>query len=225
MRVIITCGPGYEPIDMVRRLTNFSTGELGLLLAAGLARAGHEVICLKGEGATARTEPGGARVVTFSTNGDLLERLLEMQAGGAGAIFHAAALCDYRVKSVRGVDGAVMKADKLPSRAGELTMTLEPTVKVLPQLREIFPFAWIVGWKYELDGTLGDAVARGMAQLAECRTDACVVNGAAWGPGFGFVEAGNETVEVADKPALCEFLSQWLGRGKQAHNFLPHHGL
>jgi phosphopantothenoylcysteine synthetase/decarboxylase len=27
MKVIVTCGPSYEPIDQVRRLTNFSTGE------------------------------------------------------------------------------------------------------------------------------------------------------------------------------------------------------
>ena len=63
MRVIVTCGPSYEPIDRVRRLTNFSTGELGLLLAAALAREGHEVICLKGEGATSRTDAGGAKVI------------------------------------------------------------------------------------------------------------------------------------------------------------------
>jgi len=214
MRVIVTCGPSHEPIDRVRRLTNFSTGELGLLLAAELLRAGHEVICLKGEGATARTDPGSARVVGFSTNGDLLERLVEIQAGGAGAIFHAAALCDYRVKSVRGADGSALKADKLPSRSGELTMTLEPAEKVLPRLRAIFPAARIVGWKYELDGTRADAQSKGFAQMATCGTDACVVNGAAWGSGFGFVEPGREPVPVADKPKLCAFLSQWLGREK-----------
>ncbi|HVY71907.1 MAG TPA: phosphopantothenoylcysteine decarboxylase, partial [Verrucomicrobiae bacterium] len=38
MKVIVTCGPSYEPIDEVRRLTNFSTGELGVLLAEELAR-------------------------------------------------------------------------------------------------------------------------------------------------------------------------------------------
>ena len=43
MKVIVTCGPSYEPIDEVRRLTNFSTGELGVLLSNHLARAGHAV--------------------------------------------------------------------------------------------------------------------------------------------------------------------------------------
>ena len=30
MKVIVTCGPSYEPVDEVRRITNFSTGELGV---------------------------------------------------------------------------------------------------------------------------------------------------------------------------------------------------
>ena len=33
MNCIVTCGPTYEPLDEVRRLTNFSTGRLGTELA------------------------------------------------------------------------------------------------------------------------------------------------------------------------------------------------
>ncbi len=212
MRVIITCGPSYEPIDGVRRLTNFSTGELGLLLAAELSRAGHEVVCLKGEGAASHVDAGQARVVSFSTNADLLAKLRGLGEHGAGAVFHAAALCDYRVKEVCDDGGAVSHAQKIPSRAGELTLTLEPAVKLLPELRAIFPTAKIVGWKYELDGTPADALAKARAQIAACRTDACVVNGAAWGVGFGFVEARSEVPSLEDKPALCAFLAEWLDR-------------
>ena len=214
MRVIITCGPSFEPIDGVRRLTNFSTGELGLLLAAELSRAGHEVTCMKGEGSVSHVDSGGARVITFSTNADLLAQLRGLAACGAGAVFHAAALCDYRVKSVRGADGAALNAAKLPSRAGELTLTLEPAVKLLPELRALFPAAKITGWKYELDGDRDGAMAVAREQLAACRTDACVVNGSAWGAGFGFLEPGRDVVSLADKPALCACLARWIGAGK-----------
>ena len=214
MRVIVTCGPSFEPIDGVRRLTNFSTGELGLLLAARLARAGHEVICMKGEGAVSHLDAGGALVVRFATNADLMERLRDHAGSNVGAIFHAAALCDYRVRTVRGGDGEVMKAGKLPSRAGELTLTLEPTLKLLPELRGIFPDAKITGWKYELDGTPDEAAAKAREQVAVCGTDACVVNGVAWGTGFGFIEPGREVVNLADKPVLCAFLAAWIGGGK-----------
>src|SRR5260370_41460223 len=47
VKVIVTCGPSYEPIDQVRRLTNFSTRELGVHLSNQLTRAGFEVFCLK----------------------------------------------------------------------------------------------------------------------------------------------------------------------------------
>ena len=211
MRVVVTCGPSYEPIDRVRRLTNFSTGDLGLLLASTLARDGHEVICLKGEGATSRADEGGAKVILFSTNEDLLREFETLaKAGGVGTVFHAAALCDYRVKTVRGTDGKSLTAAKLPTRDGELTLSLEPTVKVLPRLRALFPNARIVGWKYELDGSRDDALALARRQLDVCRSDASVVNGAAWGAGFGFVEGGRDVVSIADKPALCAFLAKWL---------------
>ena len=52
LRCIVTAGPTCEPLDDVRRLTNFSTGRLGSRLAAHLASQGHEVVLLRGEAAT-----------------------------------------------------------------------------------------------------------------------------------------------------------------------------
>ncbi|MGA9705372.1 phosphopantothenoylcysteine decarboxylase, partial [Pseudomonas sp.] len=52
MRIVITSGPSYEPLDKVRRLGNFSTGELGTLLAEGFAEAGHSVVCFRGVAST-----------------------------------------------------------------------------------------------------------------------------------------------------------------------------
>ena len=49
MKCIVTAGPTYEPLDQVRRLTNFSTGRLGAGLAEYLVRRGHEVTLLLGE--------------------------------------------------------------------------------------------------------------------------------------------------------------------------------
>lgn len=211
MRVVVTCGPSLEPIDRVRRLTNFSTGELGLLLAAQLVRAGHGVVCLKGEGATSRVEPSGAELRAFSTNDDLLEKIQGLPGRPeVGAVFHVAALCDYRAVSVRDVGGTELRAAKLPTRDGNLLLTLEPAAKLLPRLGGLFPNARIIGWKFELDGTRDDVLAKARLQLATCRSQACVVNGSAWGAGFGFVEPERDPVECPDKPALCAFLSGWL---------------
>ena len=52
MNCIVTAGPTFEPLDDVRRLTNFSTGRLGTELANFLAARGHKVTLLIGESAT-----------------------------------------------------------------------------------------------------------------------------------------------------------------------------
>jgi len=102
MRIVITSGPSYEPIDHVRRLTNFSTGELGTLLAEVFAAAGHQVVCFRGETSTFPPPLAPVEVFPFKTNADLeagLRRLLLKEE--VAIVFHVAALCDFRVKKNR----------------------------------------------------------------------------------------------------------------------------
>jgi hypothetical protein len=80
-------------------------------------------------------------------------------------------------------------------------------------LRNWFPDSKIVGWKYELEGTPADALACGRQQINENRTDACVVNGKAWGKGFAFLEKStlNHPPKVLPTHTrLCAHLKQWL---------------
>ena len=213
VKAIVTCGPSYEPIDEVRRLTNFSTGELGVLLANALTDAGIETLCLKGEQATWPGECRAARVTSFSTNDDLAANLKGCaKEGDVDAVFHAAALCDYRVGAVCDAAGNESAAAKIPTGSGALTMTLVPTVKVIARLRPMFPNAALVGWKYELLGGRTDAVAKAFAQIEANDTTACVVNGAAFGPGFGLCQPPDSVREFADKTALCHGLVNWLKR-------------
>jgi len=206
-RVVVTCGPSFEPIDQVRRITNASTGELGIRLANALAGDGWSVVCLKGVGATHPDQLVEAvEHIPFSTNDDLLERLQALpQPSEIAAVFHAAALCDFRVQAAGNSERA-----KISSRAGELTLVLTPATKLLPGLRTLFPAAQIVGWKYELDGTREDAVAKGRAQIGACASDACVVNGAAYGDGFGVLLPDGRLSHCATKDELCMHLSAWL---------------
>jgi phosphopantothenoylcysteine decarboxylase/phosphopantothenate--cysteine ligase len=167
-------------------------------------------MCLKGIGATAPASVSRVEVLPFSTNDDLVWKL-SAYAGKVDALFHTAALCDYRVRSIETPEGAEVPAmGKVPTRMGELVLRLEPTTKVLPQLRGLFPQGRLVGWKYEADGTREDVLAKAERQLNECKTDACVVNGSGWGEGFGFIIAGAPPVLIPDKVALCEFLTKWL---------------
>ncbi|MEW6305251.1 MAG: phosphopantothenoylcysteine decarboxylase [Verrucomicrobiota bacterium] len=211
MKVIITCGPSFEPIDEVRRITNFSTGELGVLLANRLTRDGHSVVCLKGIGATYPGAVEAAQVIEFSTNDDLLNHLRTLARTGAiGALFHASALCDFKVRHVADAGGDAMKSAKISSRVDSLTIHLEPAAKVITELRALFPQTWIVGWKYELNGDRADALAKGWRQIRENNTDACIVNGRAFGPGFGCCFKPDRLEEVGTKTELVEYLARML---------------
>lgn len=211
MRVILTCGPAYEPVDEVRRITNFSTGELGTLLSERLAAAGARVICLRGAAATHLSLPSRVDVRTFTTNDDLVTHLKRIsREGQVDGVFHTAALCDYRVRRVTTADGRDAAGAKIASRDGSLTITLEPATKVIRSLRGFFPGSRIVGWKYELDGSPADAIAKGSRQIAENATDACVVNGRAYGDGFAFLQPSGDIVHLANKARLCDFLAAWM---------------
>ncbi len=211
-RIVVTCGPSYEPIDEVRRITNHSTGKLGDTLSNRLAEAGWCVLCLKGIGATHHgAEHASVERISFSTNDDLLERLQAIpDRENVTAVFHAAALCDFRVKHVTADDGEQAASAKISSRSGDLTLTLEPTRKIIADLRGLFPKAKITGWKYELIGTRDDVIAKGIRQIRENRTDACIVNGSAYGPGFGVVQGDRLIAECETNESLANWLAIWL---------------
>ncbi len=217
MKVVVTCGPSYEPIDAVRRLTNFSTGELGVLLANRLAAAGCDVTCLKGEAATTSLPLRGPVHVPFTTNDALRDALTRCASQpGVAAVFHAAALCDFRVASVRDARDETLRSEKISSRQGELRLTLVPAAKLIAELRALFPRSLLVGWKYELVGDRAAALARARAQMAGNATDACVLNGTAYGDGFGFCARDDandsDLPHLADKEQLSDFLVAWLLR-------------
>ena len=208
MNILITCGPSYEPIDQVRRITNFSTGRLGITLANTFADAGHRVFCLKGEQATDPTPLRAHKTIPFSTNDDLAQKIQQLTSENIDAIFHAAALCDFKVATVQNPAGQQITSAKFPTRGENLTLTLAPTTKVLPQLRPLFPKAKIVGWKYELTGSRDEAIAKALNQLAEAKTDACVLNGTAYGPGFLFCTSDVST-SLPTVNNLCAHLLHW----------------
>ena len=90
---LVTCGPAYEPIDGVRRITNQSTGEIGTILSETLSASGFEVLCLRGEMAGAsRPEPTNAKVLAFSTNASLMTILGKAADSARGSLSRGCAL-------------------------------------------------------------------------------------------------------------------------------------
>jgi phosphopantothenoylcysteine decarboxylase/phosphopantothenate--cysteine ligase len=215
MNCIVTAGPTYEPLDDVRRLTNFSTGRLGTDLANFLAARGHTVILLVGESATYSGERRAQRVETFTTMMDLRRKLKAVSSKKVDAIFHAAAVSDFAFGRIftpneSGKLTEVKSTKKIPTRPGKLLVELLPTPKIIGELRGWFPRTRIVGWKFEADGARADALSAAKRQITECSTDLCVANGPAYGEGFGLVVRDGKAAHLASAPLLFEALEKFL---------------
>lgn len=205
MRVVITGGPSTEPIDKIRVITNRSTGELAVALADRFGRAEHQVTLFLGQGAVFR-HPGA---VAFERNEDL-DSLLEGVAARSQVdlVLHAAALSDFGIGLV-SEEGVPTTAFKISSAASSVELRLVPKPKLIRKLRRLFPTAFIVGWKLELDGTRADSIAEAKRQIRDNHTDACIVNGPAFGDGFGFCQTEGLINSLATKQELAEFLLQF----------------
>ena len=201
MHCLVTAGPTVEPIDAVRRLTNHSTGRLGCGLADALARAGHRITLLLSETAVHAPKSKKVRVLRFNTTKDLHEQLEAATALRVKAVFHVAAVSDFTVKRPR--------KGKIPTTAS-LKLELKPTPKLIHSLRKWFPNAFLVGWKYEVDGGKKSTVTAARAQIKKCKTNACVANGPAYGEGFGVV--ADAVKHCADDAALF----RWAGEVTKA---------
>jgi phosphopantothenoylcysteine decarboxylase/phosphopantothenate--cysteine ligase len=194
MNCIVTAGPTYEPLDQVRRLTNFSSGKLGASLANFLVDRGHSVTLLMGHYATHHCELKAQRLQVFTTTQDLADRLKAAASSDVHAVFHAAAVSDFGFGKIweRTEDGRLVEATagKISTRSPHpLLAELVPTPKIIRELRAWYPTACVVGWKYEVDGKREDVVTKAKQQISDCKTSASVANGPAYGFGFGIVTA------------------------------------
>jgi len=215
MNCIVTAGPTFEPLDDVRRLTNFSTGRLGTELANYLADRGHTVTLLIGQSATWPGERRAQSVKIFTSTRNLRARLKVFSGRKVDAIFHAAAVSDFAFGKMFAHDAAgnlqpFKPSKKISTRGGNLFVELVPTPKLIAELRGWFPKTQIVGWKFEADGRRADAVRSARKQIANCSTNACVANGPAHGKGFSLVTAKAKK-HFTDKDALFAALLKMVG--------------
>jgi phosphopantothenate---cysteine ligase (CTP) len=205
MNCIVTAGPTFEPLDDVRRLTNFSTGRLGTELANFLAARGHQVTLLLGEPATWAGECRAQVVKKFSTTADLRAKLKSFSGKKVDAIFHAAAVSDFAFGKIFTRDAAgglraSKPSKKISTRGGHRFVELVPTPKIIAELRGWFPKTKITGWKFEADGGRAEALRAAKKQIADCATDFCVANGPAYGNGFNLVStAGSKHFASMEK--------------------------
>jgi phosphopantothenoylcysteine synthetase/decarboxylase len=212
MNCVVTAGPTYEPLDEVRRLTNISTGKLGSELANFLVEQGHDVTLLLGHDARYAGKQNARRVELFTTSSDLKSRLQALVGTPVHALLHAAAVSDFAFGKAWTHTAAgnrvELKEKKISTGHGQVLVELLPTPKIIGQLRDWFPQARLVGWKYEPDGDRTSVLAKARAQITRNRTNASVANGPGYGEGYGLVVETGQSKHLPDAMSLYRALAK-----------------
>jgi phosphopantothenoylcysteine decarboxylase/phosphopantothenate--cysteine ligase len=170
VRVVVSAGGTREAIDPVRFITNRSSGKQGHALAAVAARRGAKVVLVTTSG---QPVADGVVVEPVETAADMEEAMLD-HAGRADVVIMAAAVADFRPKTVQAVK--IHKSEGVPD------IVLEPTPDILAELgRRRRPGQVLVGFAAETD----QVADRARAKLVGKGVDLMVANDvSAAGAGF-----------------------------------------
>ena len=172
-KVVVSAGATQEAMDPVRYITNHSTGKMGYAVARACMLRGADVTLLASTGCHLPAVPF-VKTVPFTTASDLFEAVRE-NAMDADALVMAAAVADYRP--------AVVAADKVKKKDGELTLALERTQDILAWVGEHKPEKlFVCGFSMETKDLLQNSTAK----LHKKKMDMIVANNVkVAGAGFG----------------------------------------
>ena len=163
-KYVITSGGISEKIDNVRKITNSSSGKLGMTIANHLLESKSDItiyyVCSKNA-----LRPSNTRVKIIEVAGtldlkDKVESLLKNEK--IDYFIHTMAVADYTVDYVTTVDKMkksflnngdmeVIKDTKISSYENNLVLVLKPTPKIISLIKEESPLTYLVGFKL-LDG-------------------------------------------------------------------------
>jgi phosphopantothenoylcysteine decarboxylase / phosphopantothenate---cysteine ligase len=183
--VVVTAGPTYEDIDVVRYIGNRSSGRMGYAVAADAARRGARVVLVSGP--THLDPPASVELIRVRSAAQMREAVLRV-SDGADVVVMAAAVADYTP------DGG-SAASKMEKADGPLEMRLVRTVDILAELGRVRGDAArpiLIGFAAES----GDPVARGREKLRRKNIDLVVANDITR-PDSGFDSESNAATLIA----------------------------
>jgi len=191
--LLITAGPTREKIDPARYLTNRSSGRMGYAMAEAALRRGARVLLVSGP--TALTPPGAAELTRVESTEQMRDAVLNLLPQ-ASIVIKAAAVSDYRAKSVSG--------QKI-KRKGPIALELEPTADILKEISLRKQSQIIVGFAAETENVLENA----RQKLSAKQLDAIVVNDVSR-EGVGFDSDRNEvTIITHDEVVEVPETTKW----------------
>lgn len=163
-KYVITSGGISEKIDNVRKITNSSSGKLGMTIANHLLESKSDItiyyVCSKNALRPSNTRVKIIEVVGTLDLKDKVESLLRNEK--IDYFIHTMAVADYMVDYVTTVDKMkksflnnsdmeVIKVTKISSYENNLVLVLKPTPKIISLIKKESPLTYLVGFKL-LDG-------------------------------------------------------------------------
>ncbi len=163
-KYVITSGGISEKIDNVRKITNSSSGKLGMTIANHLLESKSDItiyyVCSKNALRPSNKSVKIIEVVGTMDLKDKIESLLRNEK--IDYFIHTMAVADYMVDYVTTVDKMkksflnnsdmeVIKDTKISSYENNLVLVLKPTPKIISLIKKESPLTYLVGFKL-LDG-------------------------------------------------------------------------
>ncbi len=162
-KILITAGPTRGPIDSVRFLSNFSTGELGVRLARELFYRGTSPTLIYGPGQT--VPDSFYNVIHVQTPQQMMAAVQgELSTSSYDAVIYSAAVLDDVPDHV--YEGKLSSLEPL-----EVTFTKTPKI-----IREIKTTALKIGFKLEWKKSRAELLKIGMQALETLGLEMVVVN-------------------------------------------------
>lgn len=155
MKVVITAGGTSEKIDNVRKITNSSTGKLGLCIANEFLKTIEDVeityICSKEAFCPSDDRVKIKRIIGV----DDLEREVRnvLENNDIDVFIHSMAVSDYKVdyvstlEKLKNNEEFSMNDNKISSSLSDLVIVLKPTKKIISIIKALSPNTYLVGFK------------------------------------------------------------------------------
>ena len=210
MNLLLIAGPASSTLDEARVITNRSSGHTGATIAQILQKNSFKTTLWFGEDISYPLPKELTPSARFRTVKDLESLISGSDLSTFDSILLPAALPDYQLEKAYGPDGQELNHHKWSGSLPRIHLELTPGPRILPTLRRMAPHAKIIGWKWEADGSLEDLMTIARNQIRDCQTDACVLNGPAYGMGYLLVPVRGEPVPCANSNELSEALVAFL---------------
>ena len=203
--MLLTGGATREYIDDVRYVSNPSTGLSSHYVTNALRDLGAETFLILGEGNTLdKTSLNYPFSVVRSTEDMYNKVKKELSTGSYDSFVSIAAVADY-TPSYRG--------GKIPSGKDDLSLKLQPTVKIVKFVRKEYPSLQIVTYKAEVGLSKDELIQKGQSYLEQNKVEMVCANWVGEAD-KGFMAASNEIfiIQENETPISLSGSKQEIGK-------------